>query len=90
MMSIVPNKEQRICLVILISSSYFLLELVIGFRNHSLALVSDAFHVVSDLIGFGVALYAIHVQKDKKKTPLWLSFGWQRAELLGAFFNGGL
>jgi zinc transporter 1 len=41
------------------------------------------------LIGFGVALYAIHVQKHKKKAPIWLSFGWQRAELLGAFFNGG-
>ena len=24
----------------------------------------------------------------KEKTPKGLSFGWQRAQLLGAFFNG--
>ena len=83
------TKEIRISLVILISTSFFLLELIIGFRNHSLALVADAFHVASDLIGFGVALYAIRLQRRTKTVPMELSFGWQRAELLGAFFNGG-
>jgi zinc transporter 1 len=58
-----------------------------GFYTHSLALLADAFHYLNDLIGFIVALVAViisengHGHKD-------LSFGWQRAQLLGAFFNG--
>lgn len=27
---------------------------------------------------------------EKDKSPSYLSFGWQRARLLGAFFNGAL
>jgi solute carrier family 30 (zinc transporter), member 1 len=85
----VPSKEQRVAAIIAISSSFLVLELVIGFRNHSLALVADAFHVASDLIGFAVALVAIRMQSGEKKAPEQYSFGWQRAEILGGFFNGG-
>jgi zinc transporter 1 len=42
---------------------------------------------LNDLISFVVALMA--VQKTERKTsPADLSFGWARAQLLGAFFNG--
>lgn len=81
-------KEQRVSIVIAISFSFLVLELVIGFRNHSLALVADAFHVTSDLIGFAVALVAMRMQSSTKKAPEQYSFGWQRAEILGGFFNG--
>jgi solute carrier family 30 (zinc transporter), member 1 len=84
-----PTKEQRVTAIIFISFSFLILELVIGFRNHSLALVADAFHVASDLIGFAVALVAIRMQSEKRKAPTRYSFGWQRAEILGGFFNGG-
>jgi solute carrier family 30 (zinc transporter), member 1 len=52
-----------------------------------LALLADAFHYLNDLISFVVALVAIFISKksDGNKN---LSFGWQRAQLLGAFFNG--
>jgi zinc transporter 1 len=83
------SKKQRVSVVMAISTCFFLTELIIGFRNYSLALVADAFHVVSDLIGFAVALYAIHKQNNIKEAPKGFSFGWQRAELLGSFFNGG-
>jgi Co/Zn/Cd efflux system component len=85
-----PSKERRIATVIVISSAFFLVELIIGFRNHSLALVADAFHVASDLIGFVVALVAIYKRKSTSAAPNGFSFGWQRAELLGGFFNGGM
>ncbi|KDQ58281.1 hypothetical protein JAAARDRAFT_155994 [Jaapia argillacea MUCL 33604] len=89
MVSLNLSKEHRLMAVICISSSFFVLEIAIGFMNHSLALVADAFHVCSDLIGFVVALIAIRkVQSDRDKAPKGFSFGWQRAELLGAFFNG--
>jgi zinc transporter 1 len=42
---------------------------------------------LNDLIGFIVALVAVQVS-ERKTSPQDLSFGWARASLLGAFFNG--
>jgi zinc transporter 1 len=42
---------------------------------------------LNDLIGFIVALVAVQVT-ERKTSPPDLSFGWARASLLGAFFNG--
>ncbi|KAI9645603.1 hypothetical protein NHQ30_006345 [Ciborinia camelliae] len=58
-----------------------------GFYTKSLALVADAFHYLNDLIGFIVALTALRVSQ-RSDSPDSLSFGWQRAQMLGAFFNG--
>ncbi|KAE8334440.1 hypothetical protein BDV24DRAFT_172558 [Aspergillus arachidicola] len=73
---------------------------IVGFYTHSLALIADAFHYLNDLIGFIVALVALRVQcldssqilhrRLTDDAPKSLSFGWQRAQLLGAFFNGAL
>ncbi|KAF7901135.1 hypothetical protein EAF00_003356 [Botryotinia globosa] len=81
------SKAQRLTVVICISTSFFLAELSIGFYTKSLALVADAFHYLNDLIGFMVALAALRVSQ-RSDSPDFLSYGWQRAELLGAFFNG--
>ncbi|KAF2134866.1 hypothetical protein P153DRAFT_362589 [Dothidotthia symphoricarpi CBS 119687] len=59
----------------------------VGFYTRSLALVADAFHYLNDLIGFIIALLAVQVT-ERKTSPQDLSFGWARAQLLGAFFNG--
>ncbi|KAK6088613.1 cation diffusion facilitator family transporter [Seiridium cupressi] len=59
----------------------------VGFKTGSLALVADAFHYLNDLIGFVVALAAILVTQ-RATSPKDFSFGWARASLLGAFFNG--
>ncbi|KAH2923827.1 hypothetical protein KXW73_001022 [Aspergillus fumigatus] len=42
---------------------------------------------LNDLVGFIVALVALKISQ-RSKHPKELSFGWQRAQLLGAFFNG--
>ncbi|KAE8156699.1 cation efflux family-domain-containing protein [Aspergillus tamarii] len=80
------TRSQRLSAVIGISSVFFVAEISIGFYTHSLALVADAFHYLNDLIGFIVALVALRTDD----APKSLSFGWQRAQLLGAFFNGAL
>ncbi|KAK6212688.1 hypothetical protein LQW54_004955 [Pestalotiopsis sp. IQ-011] len=61
--------------------------MVVGFKTGSLALVADAFHYLNDLIGFVIALGAILVTQ-RATSPKDFSFGWARASLLGAFFNG--
>ncbi|CAO2653953.1 Nn.00g106860.m01.CDS01 [Neocucurbitaria sp. VM-36] len=81
------TRKTRLRAVIAISFCFFLAEISIGFYTKSLALVADAFHYLNDLIGFIVALVAVHVT-ERKTSPSDLSFGWARAQLLGAFFNG--
>ncbi|KAF2846765.1 cation efflux protein [Plenodomus tracheiphilus IPT5] len=81
------SRKTRLRAVIAISFCFFLAEISVGFYTKSLALVADAFHYLNDLIGFIVALVAVHVT-ESKTSPDSLSFGWARAQLLGAFFNG--
>ncbi|KAH8429389.1 cation diffusion facilitator family transporter [Aspergillus melleus] len=83
------SRTQRLSAVIAISTSFFIAEISVGFYTHSLALIADAFHYLNDLIGFIIALIAV-VVANKRTPPKALTYGWQRAELLGAFFNGVL
>ncbi|KAJ4864848.1 cation efflux family domain-containing protein [Trichoderma breve] len=87
-MAIRMNRKQRLTATIAISFSFFVAELIAGFYTHSLALIADAFHYLSDLIGFVVALVAVVVSEDPNPPPQKFTFGWARATLLGAFFNG--
>jgi len=85
------SKTDRIVAVMIIATAFFLADIVVGFRNKSLALVGDAFHISSDIIAYGVALIATRMgqTRDGKIVPAKFSFGYQRAELLGGLFNGG-
>ena len=61
-------------------------EVVAGFISHSLALISDAGHMVTDAAALGLALLA---QRIAKRPPSARhSFGFGRAEALAAFVNG--
>ncbi|KAK6341666.1 hypothetical protein TWF696_008735 [Orbilia brochopaga] len=81
------SKTKRLGITIGISFTFFLAEISIGFYTGSLALVADAFHYLNDLIGFIVQLVAFKIS-ERSESPKELCFGWQRANLLGAFFNG--
>ncbi|OJJ07556.1 hypothetical protein ASPVEDRAFT_142590 [Aspergillus versicolor CBS 583.65] len=83
------SRIQRLSAVIGISMSFFVAEIAVGFYTGSLALIADAFHYLSDIIGFMVALVAAVVE-TKNTPPQSLTFGWQRSQLVGAFFNGVL
>jgi cobalt-zinc-cadmium efflux system protein len=61
-------------------------ELIFGFVSNSLALISDAGHMVTDSAALGLALLA---QVIAKRPPTAKnSFGFGRAEALAAFVNG--
>ncbi|CAI7658321.1 unnamed protein product [Penicillium glandicola] len=83
------SRSTRLSVVIGISTCFFLAEISLGFYTHSIALVADAFHYLNDLVGFIIALVALK-KSERSDSPKELTFGWQRAQLLGAFFNGVL
>ncbi|KAF1958030.1 hypothetical protein CC80DRAFT_534507 [Byssothecium circinans] len=84
------SRKNRLRAVIAISFAFFLAEIIIGFYTKSLALVADAFHYLNDLISFIIALIAVQKTESTSPPPAFLSYGWSRASLLGAFFNGAV
>ena len=65
---------------------YFLLEIIVGYMLNATSLVADSFHMLSDLLALLIALYAIRLAKRTKTTKH--TYGWARAEVLGALING--
>ncbi|WP_377705600.1 cation diffusion facilitator family transporter [Pseudoduganella sp. UC29_71] len=61
-------------------------EAVFGFLANSLALISDAGHMVTDAAALGLALLAQLIAKRPPSARY--SFGFGRAEALAAFVNG--
>lgn len=65
---------------------YFVIELGIGLWTGSVAVTSDAFHTFSAVGGILIALVAQRLAE--RGATLRQTFGWPRAEILGALFNG--
>ena len=83
------SKEHRILSVIIIAASFFALEVAIAFITHSLALLADAFHIFSDILGYMVAWLAARYVRRPARGSAQFTFGYRKAEELGGFFNGG-
>lgn len=82
------NSEQSKGLIFSIALTAFILivEVVAGFLTNSLALLSDAAHVFTDLFSLGLALFAIMLSGLPSSDTR--TYGWHRSEVFAAFFNG--
>jgi cobalt-zinc-cadmium efflux system protein len=68
---------------------FFVVEVVGGIVTNSLSLLSDAAHMLTDLVGLGMALAAIHVaSRPNARTDR--TFGLYRLEILAALANAVL
>lgn len=73
-------------IVLVLTTGFFFVELFGGIWTNSLALLSDAGHMLSDMAALALALCAIWVAaKPAHNTK---SYGYYRAEILAAFING--
>ncbi|KAL8578435.1 hypothetical protein ACOMHN_014934 [Nucella lapillus] len=68
-----------LCLIFMIG------ECVGGVMAHSLAVVSDAAHLLTDFASFMISLMALYLAS--RPATKRLSFGWYRAEILGALVS---
>lgn len=60
-------------------------ELLGGILAGSLAIMTDAAHLLSDLAGFLISLFALYMAQRPPSSTL--SFGWQRIEILAAVLS---
>ena len=77
------NKSLKI--VFSITLVYFIIEVIVGFMSNSLALLSDAAHMLTDVAGQALALFAIWMAskpRNNKKT-----YGYLRTEIFSALVN---
>ena len=68
---------------------FMVVEVIGGFVTGSLALLSDAGHMLTDVIGIGMALAAIHLA-SRGSARSHRTFGWYRLEILAALANSVL
>ncbi|SNX83792.1 related to COT1 - Vacuolar zinc (and possibly other metals) transporter [Melanopsichium pennsylvanicum] len=80
------SKETRIITLLVIDVVFFFIEIITGYAVGSLALVADSFHMLNDVMSLVVALWAVKL--STKSSDHRFSYGWQRAEVLGALVNG--
>src|SRR5580698_9869507 len=64
---------------------YILATLYFGLRAHSLALISEAGHNVSDFLALALSFVAVYLQSRPATDQK--TFGYQRAGVLAAFVN---
>ncbi len=77
--------KKTLKVVLLLTSVYFVIQIVIGIRIDSLAVISDAGHMFIDVAGLVMALLAISFAQ-KPPTPI-RTYGFYRAEILASLLN---
>ncbi|MGH6809689.1 MAG: cation diffusion facilitator family transporter [Ensifer adhaerens] len=68
-----------------LTGGFMLAEVVGGILTGSLALISDAMHMLTDAAALAIALVAIHV--GRRPSDLLRTYGYARFEILAAAFN---
>jgi len=69
-----------------ITISFFIIELVGGIFTNSLALLTDAWHMLNDVLALVFALVASWIAS--RPVTVKKTYGYYRAEILAAFLNG--
>ncbi len=80
------HDRRQLTLALELTGAYCVVEFIGGWFTNSLALLSDAGHMLSDVTAMGLSLFAVYISTlpvTSQKT-----FGYYRAEILAAFLNG--
>ncbi len=82
-----PSSGRGMAISAWLTGVYFVIEMGIGLWTGSVAVISDAFHTFSAVGGVLVAIVAARLARRPADADR--SFGWYRAEIIGALVNGG-
>ncbi len=82
-----PSSGRGMAISAWLTGIYFVFEMGIGLWTGSIAVISDAFHTFSAVGGVLVAIIAARLARRPADEDR--SFGWYRAEIIGALVNGG-
>jgi cobalt-zinc-cadmium efflux system protein len=78
--------RRRLITVLLVTAFYCAVELAASYYADSLALLSDAIHLLTDIGALGLALLTLWISRLPARGAK--TYGYLRAEVLGAVLNG--
>lgn len=80
------TSQRRLTVALVLTASFLIVEVIAGIMSGSLALISDAGHMLTDAGALGLALWA-QVLGRRARTGQ-RTYGYRRAEILAAAVNG--
>jgi cobalt-zinc-cadmium efflux system protein len=83
--SAASNNERALWLALVPTATFMIAEIVGGLLTGSLALISDASHMATDVFGISMAIVAIRF--GRRPSDAFRTFGYQRFEILAAMAN---
>ncbi|MHB1835751.1 MAG: cation diffusion facilitator family transporter [Solirubrobacteraceae bacterium] len=82
-----PDADRgRLAITLGLILAFMAFEVAVGVIAGSLALLSDAAHMLTDAAAIGLSLLAVHLAAKPARGAM--TFGFKRAEILSAQFNG--
>ncbi|ESN93629.1 hypothetical protein HELRODRAFT_115498 [Helobdella robusta] len=78
------TKTCRLSSMLTLTLTFFLVELIVGHVTHSLALIGDSYHMLSDVVALIVGIASLRISKLRSHKN---TYGWARAEVVGALIN---
>jgi cobalt-zinc-cadmium efflux system protein len=79
--------SRKLVVASIATAIFVAVEVVVGIRANSLALIGDALHNVTDTLALLLALFAVRLERRPATSAK--SYGWHRAGVLAAFINAG-
>jgi cobalt-zinc-cadmium efflux system protein len=80
------KEKKALTIVLVLTACFMVVEAVSGFYTGSLALLSDAAHMLTDVFALSLAYFALWF--SVKPPTLTKTYGFYRAEILAALING--
>ncbi len=71
-----------------LTAAFLVAEVIGGLVTNSLALLSDAAHMATDVMALAISLFAVRL--SRRPADAKRSYGYARMEAIGAMVNGGL
>jgi cobalt-zinc-cadmium efflux system protein len=79
------KNNNHLLLVLLIAVMLFIFEIIGGIISNSLALISDAGHVLTDIFALSLSLFAIYISYRPPTSKM--TYGFHRMKILTALIN---
>lgn len=76
---------RKLWTVSIVCLGFMIIEVIGGYIANSIAIMSDAAHLFSDLLGFIISIVSIYIAK--RTATHHMSYGFHRAEVIGALVS---
>jgi len=78
-------KISKLKSVLMLTCIYFVVQIIVALHTRSLALLADAGHILTDVGGLALVLFAVNY--SRKPATLQHTYGFYRIEILAALLN---